>query len=106
MSALSRSIASRLLPVTLRPTATRAAIPKHRTYSSESPTEPPPKTSESDEPAGVGAPFSGDSKQIREEGAGRGVAHKPDYNVAVDYRTSSVESTADGWQCTITDMMQ
>jgi NADH dehydrogenase (ubiquinone) Fe-S protein 4 len=76
------------VPAALRPTVAKAAIPTYRTYSTESPTEPAPKTSEKDEPAGVGAPFSGDSKQIREEGAAQSMSRKPDYNVAVDYRTS------------------
>ncbi|KAF2708789.1 NADH-ubiquinone oxidoreductase-like protein 21 kDa subunit [Pleomassaria siparia CBS 279.74] len=82
MSALPRSIGSRLLPATLRPIAVRAAAPRYRSYATESAT----KTSPSDAP---GAQETG-STLIRQESPEEGVVrHKPDYNVNVDYRTST-----------------
>jgi|TARA_R110002003_G_scaffold595_13_gene20809 NADH dehydrogenase (ubiquinone) Fe-S protein 4 len=83
MSALPRSIASRALTPALRPAAARAIAPRYRAYG----TEPDSKTSSEDAPA---VPLKGDSTQIREEGAAEGIRHQPDYNVAVDYRTSCV----------------
>jgi len=81
MSALPRSIGSRLLPATLRPTATRAAAPRYRSYA----TEPTPKTSQEDAPGVKQA----ESTMIRQENPEEGtVRHKPDYNVIIDYRTS------------------
>ncbi|KAF1956007.1 hypothetical protein CC80DRAFT_414613 [Byssothecium circinans] len=80
MSLLPRSIGSRLLAASTRPCAARTIGPRYRTYSSE------PKTSPSDAPA-VNLT---ESTQIRQEGASEGnVRHQPDYNVAVDYRTSN-----------------
>jgi len=83
MSALPRSIGSRLLPATLRPSAARAIAPRYRTYASK---EAESKTDPSDAPA-VNLT---ESSQIRQETAKEGIRHQPDYNVAVDYRTSYV----------------
>jgi hypothetical protein len=48
-------------------------------------TQPAPKSSSQDAPA----PKPGDSAMIRQEGPVEGQArHAPDYNVAIDYRTS------------------
>lgn len=79
MSTLPRSIGSRILVTALRPSAARAIAPQSRTYSTK------PESSIEDAPA---VPLKSDSTQIREEGASAGMAHAPDYNVAVDYRTS------------------
>lgn len=79
MSVLPRSIGSRLLAPALRPSAARAIAPRSRTYSTK------PDTNSEDAPA---VPLKSDSTQIREEGASEGMRHQPDYNVAVDYRTS------------------
>ena len=87
MSALPRSIASRLLVPALRPTAPRAIAPAFRTYSTNEPIPHGHKTSTEDAPA---VKLTSDSTQIREEGAAEGMRHQPDYNVAVDYRTSCV----------------
>ncbi|KAE8841928.1 hypothetical protein PTNB73_06297 [Pyrenophora teres f. teres] len=86
MSALPRSIASRLLAPSLRPLAPRAIAPAFRTYSTNEPIPHGHKTSTEDAPA---VKLKSDSTQIREEGAAEGMRHKPDYNVAVDYRTSN-----------------
>lgn len=87
MSALPRSIGSRLLAPTLRPSATRALAPAYRTYATNEPTPHNHKTTSEDAPA---VPLKSDSTQIRKEGAAEGMRHAPDYNVAVDYRTSCV----------------
>lgn len=81
MSALPRSIGSRLLPAALRPSATRAIAPKYRTYASK---ENAPETSPSDAP---NAPLTQSSLDTRQNSS-QAMAHKPDYDVAVDYRTS------------------
>ncbi|KAF2682117.1 hypothetical protein K458DRAFT_370711 [Lentithecium fluviatile CBS 122367] len=86
MSALPRSIGSRLLPATLRPSTARAVAPKYRTYASEPSKEVESKTTAGDAPA-VNLT---ESSQIRQESAKEGnVRHQPDYNVAIDYRTSN-----------------
>ncbi|KAF2188179.1 NADH-ubiquinone oxidoreductase-like protein 21 kDa subunit [Zopfia rhizophila CBS 207.26] len=82
MTALPRSIGSRLLPAVTRPSATRAIAPAYRTYA----TEPTPKTSSTDAPGAK----AGESTLIRQESPAEGMSkHQPDYNVAVDYRTSN-----------------
>lgn len=88
MSALQRSIGSRVLPSALRPTITRTIAPQYRSYATgPSSSEASPKTSPEDAPA---AKLTTDSTQIREAGAAAAIRHQPDYNVAVDYRTSCV----------------
>jgi NADH dehydrogenase (ubiquinone) Fe-S protein 4 len=86
MSALPRSIGSRLLPTTLRPSVARVIAPQYRTYASK---EAESKTDASDAPA-VNLT---ESSQIRKETAKEGIRHQPDYNVALDYRTSYVIDT-------------
>jgi hypothetical protein len=87
MSTLPRSVGSRLLPAALRPSAARVMAPKYRTYASApSSEETESKSSSSDAPA-VNLT---ESSQIRQENAKEAVRHKPDYNVAIDYRTSYV----------------
>ncbi|KAA8611282.1 NAD P H-quinone oxidoreductase subunit I [Pyrenophora tritici-repentis] len=86
MSALPRSIASRLIAPSLRPLAPRAIAPAFRTYSTNEPVPHGHKTSTEDAPA---VKLTSESTQIREEGATEGMRHQPDYNVAVDYRTSN-----------------
>ena len=86
MSALQRSIGSRLLPATFRPSVTRAIAPKYRTYADAS-NEPAPKANTNEAP---NAPLDHSSVQDREQTAAQGMSHKPDYNVAIDYRTSYV----------------
>jgi NADH dehydrogenase (ubiquinone) Fe-S protein 4 len=87
MSALHRSIGARLLPAVLRPTARTAAVPQYRTYASgtPSPTEEAPKTTAQDAPT---SKQTTETTQIRTETAKEGMSHRPDYNVAIDYRTS------------------
>lgn len=87
MSAVSRSIGSRLLAPALRPSATRAFAPAYRTYSTNEDTPHQHKTTSEDAPA---VPLKSDSTQIRKESAAEGMRHAPDYNVAADYRTSCV----------------
>jgi hypothetical protein len=87
MSAIPRSIGSRLLAPALRPSATRSLAPAYRTYATNEPTPHQHKTTSEDAPA---IPSQSDSTQIRKEGAAEGMRHAPDYNVAVDYRTSCV----------------
>jgi NADH dehydrogenase (ubiquinone) Fe-S protein 4 len=82
MSALPRSIRAKLLAPALRPSSARAVAPYHRTYATN---EPAPQVNTEDAPA---VPLKSDSTQIREESAAEGIRHQPDYNVAVDYRTS------------------
>lgn len=91
MSALPRSIGSRLLAPALRPSATRSLAPAYRTYATNEDTPHNHKTSSNDAPA---VPLKSDSTQIRKESAAEGMRHAPDYNVAVDYRTSCVK-----WEC-------
>ena len=88
MSALPRSIRSRLLAPALRPSATRAIAPSYRAYSTNEPTPHEHKTSSEDAPA---VKLTSSSTQIREEGAAEGMRHRPDYNVAIDYRVSYVD---------------
>jgi NADH dehydrogenase (ubiquinone) Fe-S protein 4 len=87
MSALPRTIGSRFLAPALRPSATRAIAPTYRTYATNEPTPHGHKTTTEDAPA---VKLNSDSTQIREESASEGMRHQPDYNVAVDYRTSCV----------------
>jgi hypothetical protein len=88
MSALPRSIGSRLLAPALRPSSVaRAVAPTCRLYSTNEPEPHHHKVSSADEPA---VPLKSDSTQIREESAAEGMRHQPDYNVAIDYRTSCV----------------
>lgn len=78
MSSLPRSIGARLLAPALRPSvsaASRATAPRMRPYATD------------DAPA---VPLQSDSTQIREQDAAAGMRHQPDYNVAIDYRTSCV----------------
>ena len=70
----ARSIGPRLLAPALRPSAARTLAPSFRAA-----------VSTKDAPA---VPVNTDSTQIREEGAAQGMRHAPDYNVAIDYRTS------------------
>ncbi|XPS99655.1 ndufs4 NADH dehydrogenase Fe-S protein subunit [Ascochyta lentis] len=86
MSALPRSIGSRLLAPALRPAATRSLAPAYRTYATNEETPHNHKTTPEDAPA---VKLTSDSTQIRKEGAAEGMRHAPDYNVAVDYRTSN-----------------
>ncbi|OAL45218.1 hypothetical protein IQ07DRAFT_548861 [Pyrenochaeta sp. DS3sAY3a] len=77
MSSLPRSIGARLLAPALRPSvsaASRAMAPRMRPYATD------------DAPA---VPLQSDSTQIREQDAAAGMRHQPDYNVAIDYRTSN-----------------
>lgn len=86
MSALPRSIGSRLFPVVSRPTAARAISPKYRAYGAtkeETSVEATPKTTTEDKPTDK-------VSRISEESPAQSIRHKPDYNVAVDYRTSWV----------------
>jgi NADH dehydrogenase (ubiquinone) Fe-S protein 4 len=87
MSALPRSIASRVLAPALRPSAARALAPRYRAYSTNEPIPHEHKTTSEDAPA---VKVNSDSTQIREESADEGMRHQPDYNVAIDYRTSYV----------------
>jgi NADH dehydrogenase (ubiquinone) Fe-S protein 4 len=61
--------------------------PSFRTYSTNEPTPHGHKVSTEDAPA---VKLTSDSTQIREQGAAEGMRHKPDYNVAIDCRTSCV----------------
>jgi NADH dehydrogenase (ubiquinone) Fe-S protein 4 len=71
---------------------TSAATRSTRTFSTQfrrCADEPAAKSSSSDAP---NAPASGQGDLISQEGPGAAMArHAPDYNVAVDYRTSYVE---------------
>ncbi|EOA87589.1 ndufs4 NADH dehydrogenase Fe-S protein subunit [Exserohilum turcicum] len=86
MSALPRSIGSRLLAPALRPAAARAVAPSFRAYSTNEPTPHAHKTSPEDAPA---VRLTSSSTQIRQESAAEGMRHQPDYNVATDYRVSN-----------------
>ncbi|KAL6710283.1 ndufs4 NADH dehydrogenase Fe-S protein subunit [Coniothyrium glycines] len=87
MSALPKSAGSRLLVPALRPSAARAIAPRYRSYvSTPSTTESERKTTSEDAPA-VG--LKSDSTQISEQNAAERMRHQPDYNVAIDYRTSN-----------------
>jgi hypothetical protein len=83
MSALPRSIRSRVLAPALRPAAARALAPRYRAYATK------PETTPEDAPA---VKLTSESTQIREESASEGMRHQPDYNVAIDYRTSCVSA--------------
>ena len=87
MSALHRSIGSRLLAPALRPATARSFAPAYRTYSTNEDVPHQHKTTPEDAPA---VPLKSESTQIRKETASQGTPHAPDYNVAVDYRTSCV----------------
>ncbi|KAJ4341305.1 ndufs4 NADH dehydrogenase Fe-S protein subunit [Ascochyta clinopodiicola] len=86
MSSLPRSIGSRLLAPALRPSVTRSLAPAYRTYATNEDTPHHHKTTPEDAPA---VKLTSDSTQIRKESAAEGMRHAPDYNVAVDYRTSN-----------------
>ncbi|KAF2273002.1 uncharacterized protein EI97DRAFT_461443 [Westerdykella ornata] len=81
MSALCRPISTRLQLAALRPSAARAIVPQHRNYARDV-----QETTPEDAP---GPRATGDSTQIREQSAAEGMRHQPDYNVAIDYRTSN-----------------
>ncbi|KAF2204683.1 putative NADH-ubiquinone oxidoreductase 18 kDa subunit, partial [Delitschia confertaspora ATCC 74209] len=83
MSALQRSIGARLLPAVARASVTRSFAPATRCYS----TDPPPKVNTDDAPGAK----EGESAMVRQEGVKEtiGKQHQPDYNVAIDYRTSN-----------------
>ncbi|CAI6332543.1 unnamed protein product [Periconia digitata] len=87
MSMLPRSIGSRLLLAGARSSPARSIVPTYRTYASQPASkEAESKTDSSDAPA-VNLT---ESTQIREQGPSEGnVRHQPDYNVAIDYRTSN-----------------
>ena len=87
MSALHRSIGSRLLAPALRPATARSFAPAYRTYSTNEDVPHQHKTTSEDAPA---VPLKSESTQIRKETASQGTPHAPDYNVAIDYRTSCV----------------
>jgi NADH dehydrogenase (ubiquinone) Fe-S protein 4 len=86
MSALHRSIGSRLLAPALRPATARSFAPAYRTYSTNEDVPHQHKTTSEDAPA---VPLKSESTQIRKETASQGTPHAPDYNVAIDYRTSN-----------------
>ncbi|KAF2473937.1 NADH-ubiquinone oxidoreductase-like protein 21 kDa subunit [Lindgomyces ingoldianus] len=82
MTLLPRSIGSRLIPAAVRPSTARLIAPRYRPYA----TEPRPKTGPGDAPGAT----AGESSMIQTESPGNAMAkHQPDYNVAVDYRTSN-----------------
>jgi len=80
MSLIHKSIGSRLIATSARRSA-RPFTTRSRLHADE----PTPKASAADPPAGK----DGESSLIRKEGPSEGTAHAPDYNVAVDYRTST-----------------
>ncbi|KAB2579439.1 putative nadh-ubiquinone oxidoreductase 18 kda protein [Lasiodiplodia theobromae] len=81
---MQRALNSRLLAAASRPVAQRACAPARRFYSAN--TEPTPVTSPSDKPGAQ----AGDSSVVSKEGPSEAMAkHNPDYNVVVDYRTST-----------------
>ncbi|EON60820.1 hypothetical protein W97_00029 [Coniosporium apollinis CBS 100218] len=85
MSALQRSIGSRLIASAVRPTIARTLLPVSRAYSKAT-DEPDSKASTEDAPSARG----GDSAMITSENAVEAAPrHQPDYNVAIDYRTST-----------------
>ncbi|KAF1362759.1 hypothetical protein EJ07DRAFT_106365 [Lizonia empirigonia] len=86
MSALPRSIGSRLLAPALRPSATRSFAPAYRTYATNEETPHNHKTTTEDAPT---VPLKSESTQIRKESAAEGMRHSPDYNATIDYRTSN-----------------
>lgn len=97
MAALPKSIGSRLLSTVVRPAVGRVNALKFRPYASSAgttsstSTEENPRTSPADSPK----ERVGVSLQEREQDPAEGsVRHNPDYNVAVDYRTSWVTPDA------------
>jgi NADH dehydrogenase (ubiquinone) Fe-S protein 4 len=90
MSSLPRTIASRALAPAFRASSLRAAVPSRRAYATNESDMSQRKVTSEDAPA---VKLTSDSTQIREESASAGMRHKPDYNVAVDYRSSCVCST-------------
>jgi len=81
MSALQRSIGSRILPAVARASGTRSLATTSRYHTQD----PSPKAGSGDAPG----PMEGESNMIRTESPRESMAkHQPDYNVAVDYRTS------------------
>ncbi|KAF2494202.1 hypothetical protein BU16DRAFT_512579 [Lophium mytilinum] len=82
MSALPRSIGSRLLPLVARPTVRRAFAPQIRHYADE----PSPKINALDAPSTKPA----EAAMISRESGGEGTpSHQPDYDVSIDYRVSN-----------------
>ena len=73
MSALQRSIGSRLLPATFRPSVTRSIAPKYRTYADAS-NESAPNANTNEAP---NAPLDHSSVQDREQTTGKGMTNKP-----------------------------
>jgi len=90
MSILPRTIASRALAPAFRVSSLRAAVPSRRAYATNESEPHQHKVTPEDAPA---VKLTTDSTQIREEGASSGMRHQPDYNVAIDYRSSCVCST-------------
>jgi NADH dehydrogenase (ubiquinone) Fe-S protein 4 len=88
MPAVPRSIGARLLAHAARasPPASRAAIVHIRTYATNESDPHQHTTSSEDAPT---VKLTSDSTQTREQSAAEGMRHQPDYNVAVDYRTSN-----------------
>jgi NADH dehydrogenase (ubiquinone) Fe-S protein 4 len=89
MSALQRSIRSRLLPAVSKAAPAQFQVPLGTRLYSDAPfsnrTEQQTKTSAGDAPG----PTAHESEMISTEGASEGTPrHRPDYNVALDYRTS------------------
>ncbi|KAF2143804.1 uncharacterized protein K452DRAFT_317242 [Aplosporella prunicola CBS 121167] len=85
---MQRSLTPRLLAAASRPVAQRAALPARRFFADkvDASSEPAPKSASDEAPAAR----AGDSAMIRQEGALEGAPrHAPDYNVAIDYRTST-----------------
>lgn len=88
MSTLPKSVGFRLLVPALRPSVARAITPRYRSFASAPGTPEPERKTSSDEAPAVG--LKSESTQIRQENAAEGMRHQPDYNVAIDYRTSCV----------------
>ncbi|TKA76651.1 NADH-ubiquinone oxidoreductase 21 kDa subunit, mitochondrial [Cryomyces minteri] len=89
MPLLPRPATARLLAAAVRPASRRLGPASARTYADEGAhdrsVQPDPKSSTSDAPSAK----PGDSAMIRQQGPAEGAPrHKPDYDVAVDYRTS------------------
>ncbi|KAK7715795.1 ndufs4 NADH dehydrogenase Fe-S protein subunit [Botryosphaeria dothidea] len=86
---MQRTLNSRLLAAASRPVARRASLAPRRFYSDsvQNTLEPAPKTSSADKP---GAKAGDPAAVITNEGPSESMTkHNPDYNVVVDYRTST-----------------
>ncbi|KAF2808406.1 uncharacterized protein BDZ99DRAFT_464289 [Mytilinidion resinicola] len=82
MSALPRSIGSRLLPLVARPTVRRAFAPQIRLYADQNASKISAQNAPAEKPA--------DSAIVSREGAGESTpSHQPDYDVSIDYRVSN-----------------